>query len=135
MANIPFIAIDYNYQIVEKERKRGTNIIYGDPTDIDILNFAQCETASAIISAVPDAFSQEMIVLNAKMLNTRIKVLSRVGLEKQQRRLKDLGAEVVIQPEFEAALSIIRNILLGYNLSKKDIVGKIKRLKLEHGMV
>ena len=134
MANVPFIAVDYNYQIVEKERKRGINIIYGDPTDIDILDFAQCEYASTIISAVPDAFSQEMIILNSKMLNSKIRILTRVGLEMQQRRMKDLGAEIVIQPEFEAALSIVRKVLLEYNLTKKDIVGKIKRLKLEHGM-
>ena len=119
---------------MNNSRKRGINIIYGDPTDIDILDFAQCEYASTIISAVPDAFSQEMIILNSKMLNSKIRILTRVGLEMQQRRMKDLGAEIVIQPEFEAALSIVRKVLLEYNLTKKDIVGKIKRLKLEHGM-
>ena len=134
MAQIPFIAIDFNYHSVEAQRRKGINIIYGDPTDIDILDFAQAEYATALISAVPDEFSQEMIILNAKMLNSKITVLSRVSLEKNQERMKDLGAEVVIQPEFEAALSIVRKILLGYNVSRKDIVGKIKRLKLEHGM-
>ena len=63
MAQIPFIAIDYNYQRVEEQRKKGVNIIYGDPTDIDILDFAQAEYASALVSAVPDVFSQEMICL------------------------------------------------------------------------
>lgn len=134
MAQIPFIAIDYDYHQVEKQRKKGINIIYGDPTDIDILDFAQAEYATALISAVPDTFSQEMIVLNAKKLNPKITILTRVTLEKHQKRMKDLGAEVVIQPEFEAALSIVRKILLGYNVSQKDIVGKVKRLKLEHGM-
>ena len=135
MSNIPFIAIDMNYHIVEEQRKRGVNIIYGDPTDIDILDFAQVEYASAIISAVPDIFSQEMIILNSKTLNSKITVFSRVELEKHQQRIKDLGAEVVVQPEFEAALSIIKRILVGYSMHKKDIVGKIKRLKLEHGMI
>lgn len=134
MAQIPFIAIDYDYHQVEEYRKKGISIIYGDPTDIDILDFAQAEYATALISAVPDTFSQEMIVLNAKKLNPKITILTRVTLEKHQQRMKDLGAEVVIQPEFEAALSIVRKILLGYNVSKKDIVGKVKRLKLEHGM-
>jgi len=135
LAKIPFIAIDYSYQTVDAERKKGTNVIYGDPTDVDILDFAQVEYATALISAVPDAFSQEMIILNGKILNPAITILTRVGVEQDQRRMKDLGAEIVIQPEFEAALSIIRKILTGYNVSKEDIVGKIKRLKLEHGMV
>lgn len=134
MAQIPFIAIDYNYHQVEEYRKKGVNIIYGDPTDIDILDFAQAEYATALISAVPDAFSQEMIILNAKTLNPKITIFTRVAMEKHQKRMKDLGAEVVIQPEFEAALSIVRKILIGYNVPKKDIVGKVQRLKLEHGM-
>lgn len=134
MANISFIAIDYNYHTVEKNRKQGVNIMYGDPTDVDILNFAQVPKATTIISAVPDSFSQEMIILHAKTLNPNIKILTRVGLEKNQKRMKDLGAHVIIQPEFEAAVSIVKKILIRYNLPEKDIVGKIKRLKLEHGM-
>ncbi len=134
MAQIPFIAIDYNYHRVEEHRKKGITIIYGDPTDIDILDFAQAEYATAVISAVPDAFSQEMIILNAKRLNPSVTILTRVSLEKHQKRMKDLGAEIVIQPEFEAALSIVKKVLIGFNIPEKDIVGKIKRLKLEHGM-
>lgn len=134
MAKIPFIAIDYNYQVVDKQRKSGVNIIYGDPTDIDILDFAQAEEAHKIISSVPDAFSQEMIILNAKRLNPKIKIYTRVSVEKNQKRMKDLGANVLIQPEFEAALSIVKKIFVGKNIPKKDIIGKIKRLKLEHGM-
>lgn len=135
MANISYVAIDYNYHIVEKNRKQGVNIIYGDPTNSDILTFAQVPKATTIISAVPDSFSQEMIVLNSKRLNPNIKILTRVGIEKNQKRMKDLGAHVIVQPEFEAALSMVKKIFIRYNLPEKDIVGKIRRLKLEHGMM
>lgn len=134
LAQIPYIAIDYNIDIVEKAKKKSVNIIYGDPTDIDILDFAQTEEASAIITVVPELISQEMIILNAKKLNPKILIFTRVEHEESQRRVRDLGAEVIIQPEFEAALSIIRRIFANYNLEKEDIVGKIKRLKIEHGM-
>lgn len=134
MAKISYIAIDYNIDIVEKAKKKGVNIIYGDPTDIDILDYAQAEDASVIITAVPELISQEMIILNAKKLNPKILVITRVEQEESQRRVRDLGAEIVVQPEFEAALSIIRRIFANYNLEKEDIIGKIKRLKIEHGM-
>lgn len=134
MAEIPYIAIDYNFYVVERARKRGVNIIYGDPTDIDILDYAECEDAVALVSAVPERFSQESIILNAKRLNPKIKIFTRVEKEADQRRMKDLGADVVVQPEFEASLSIIKKILLAFSLPKEEIVGKIKRLKLEHGM-
>jgi len=49
--------------------------------------------------------------------------------------MKDLGVDVVIHPEFEASLSIIRKILLWKGLDKEEISRKIKRLKIEHGMI
>jgi hypothetical protein len=39
-----------------------------------------------------------------------------------------------VQPEFEAALSIVKKVLVAFNMPKKDILGKVKRLKIEHGM-
>lgn len=135
LANISFIAIDYNFHTVEKGKKEGVNIIYGDPTDSDVLDFAECDTASVLISAVPENFSQEMIILNAKKLNPKIVIFTRVHQEVQQRRMKDLGVEVIVQPEFEASLSIIRRVLLWRGLDREEIARKIKRLKIEHGMV
>lgn len=135
LANISFIAVDYNFHTVEKAKKEGVNVIYGDPTEVDVLDYAECDSASVLIAAVPESFSQEMIIFNAKRLNPKIIIFTRVHQEKEQRRMKDLGVEVVIQPEFEASLSIIRRILLWKGLDREEIARKIKRLKIEHGMV
>jgi len=134
LANIPYVAIDYNLYQVEKAKKRGANIIYGDPTDIDILDYAQVEDATIIILAVPDRSEQESIVINAKKLNKNIFVISRVHRQSDQVRMKDMGANLVVQPEFEASLSIIKKIYLWHKLDKEDIVNKIRRLKIEHGI-
>lgn len=134
MANIPYVAVDYNLFIVERARKAGVNIIYGDPTDIDILDYAQVESAIILVLAVPESHAQEGIILNAKKLNRDIYIISRVHREADQSRMKGLGVNLVIQPEFEASLSIIKKIYLWHNLEKGDIVNKIKRLKIEHGL-
>lgn len=134
MANIPYIAIDYNLYIVEKAKKQGINIIYGDPSDIDILDYAQVDEARVLILAVPERNIQEAIILNAKKLNKDIFIISRVHKQQDQIRMKDLGVNIIIQPEFEAALSIIKKIYLLHRLDKEEIVNKIKRLKIEHGI-
>ncbi|MCL4363899.1 cation:proton antiporter [Patescibacteria group bacterium] len=133
MANIPYIAIDYNLYTVEKAKKQGVNIIYGDPSDIDILDYAQVDEAVILVLAVPERNIQEAIVLNAKKLNKDIYIISRVHREVDQTRMKDLGVNVVIQPEFEASLSIIKKIYLLHRIDKGEIVNKIRRLKIEHG--
>lgn len=134
LANVPFIAIDYNFHTVEKSKKEGINIIYGDPSEMDVLDYAECEHASVLISAVPESFSQEAIIFNAKKLNPKIVIFTRINREGEQRRMKDLGVEVVVQPEFEASLSIVRKILLWRGLDKEEIAKKVKRLRIEHGM-
>ncbi len=134
MANIPFIAIDYNFLIVEHAKKEGVNIIYGDPSDLDILDYAQVDEALLLVLALPEKFTQEEIILNAKKLNPKIVIISRVHRESDQQRMKDLGVHVVIQPEFEASLSIIKRIYRWNNISPEDSAQKIKRLKLEHGL-
>jgi len=135
LSDIPFIAIDYDYYTVEKAKKEGVNIVYGDPTDIDILDYAQVDDAQVLISVVPERFSQETIILNAKKLNPKIVIFNRVHQEGEQRRMKDLGVEVVVHPEFEASLSIIRRILHWKGVDKEEIARKVKRLKIEHGMI
>lgn len=135
LANIPFVAIDYNFHKVERAKKEGVNIIYGDPTEIDVLDFAECDEANVLISAVPESFSQEMIVFNAKKLNPSLTIFTRVHQEVQQKRMKDLGVEIVVQPEFEASLSIIRRILYRRGFDREEIARRVKRLKIEHGMV
>ncbi|MFA6081526.1 MAG: cation:proton antiporter [Patescibacteria group bacterium] len=134
MANIPYVAIDYNLFIVEKAKKQGVNIIYGDPSDIDILDYAQVEDAIILIMALPEKNIQEAIILNSRKLNRKLYIISRVHKERDQARMKDLGVDLVVQPEFEASLSIIKKIYLWHKLDKEDIINKIKRLKIEHGI-
>ena len=40
----------------------------------------------------------------------------------------------MVQPEFEAALSIIKKALVASNTPPVEIIARVKRLKIEHGM-
>lgn len=131
LADIPFVAIDYNFQTVEKAKKEGVNILYGDPTDMDILDYAETEHAVALVAALPDRFSQETIILNARKLNRDILIIGRAHRKKDHKRMRDLGVKVVIQPEFEASLSIIKKLLLLKRVPKEEIVRKLHYFKLE----
>jgi len=132
LANIPFLAIDYNFHLVEKAKKEGINIIYGDPTDIDILDFAEVEKAKVLVLTLPEKYSQEKIILNAKKLNPKILIIARVHKRLDKHRLKNLGAQITIQPEIEAALSIIKKIYLFNKFTPEEIYNKIKRIRLEY---
>jgi len=131
LSNIPFVGIDYNFYTVERAKRQGMSVIYGDPTDKDILDYAEIESAKVLVLAVPDRYSQETITLQARKLNKDLIIISRVHKHHDQNRMKDLGVDIVIQPEFEASMSIIKRIFRIHNLSKDDIVKKLQYFKLE----
>ena len=110
------------------------NVIYGDPSDLLILDYAQVDKARLLISAVPDFHAQERIITNAKTLNNNIKIIARTHFEDHQKIFKALGADIVIQPEFSAAIEAVKKIFKTSNLTDFEIEGKIARLKIEHGM-
>jgi len=132
LADIPFIAIDYNFHIVERAKKLGINIIYGDPTDRDMLDYAECEHALAVVVAVPDRLTQETIITNAKALNKHVVIMSRVHRTIDQKKMKDLGVHVVVQPEFEASISLIKKIMILKRIPKEEIIHRVAHFKIEH---
>lgn len=135
LANIPFVAVDYNFRTVERAKREGINIIYGDPTDLDVLDFAETENALVLISALPGETEQEAVVMNAKRLNPKIFLISRAHQQKDQQRMKDLGVHSVVQPEVEASLSIIKKIFLLKHMPKEEIVKQLQHLRLIHAII
>ncbi|MBI5465479.1 cation:proton antiporter [Candidatus Gottesmanbacteria bacterium] len=134
MAKIPFIVVDYNHEVIKELKSKGLDVVYGDPSEIDVLDFAQVDKAKAIVVAIPDRQTQEMVIANAQTLRPGIKIICRTHHEEDQARLRALRVETIIQPEFEAAVTIVSKLLSGFGASSEEIDGKIKRLKIEHGM-
>ncbi len=134
MANLPFLVIDYNHNTLAELKEKGIPVVYGDPADKDVLDYAQVDLARAIIIAIPDRHTQEMIIANTQSLNRRIRIICRTHHEEDQRYLKSLGVHTLVQPEFEAALSIVERLLADFGVSPEEISGKISRLKIEHGL-
>lgn len=133
MAGIPFVVVDYNNATVKLLKDKGIPVVYGDPADKDVLDFAQVDFAKAVIIAIPDRHTQELVIGNAQTLNRHIKIICRTHHEEDQKDLKSLGVDAVVQPEFEAAISIVERLLPSFGVSGEDMAGKIKRLKIEHG--
>ena len=134
MAGIPFLVVDYNQHTLASLRASGIQTVYGDPADKDVLDYAQVDYAKSIVIAIPDLHTQEMVIGNALSLNRRIKIICRTHHEEDQRHLKSLGVQTVVQPEFEAALAIVNKLFADFGVSEEDMSGRMSRLKIEHGL-
>ncbi len=134
MAGVPFVVVDYNHTTVRSVRSEGIAVVYGDPADSSVLSAAGVAKARAIIVAIPDKHTQEMVIAGAQTLNKRIRIICRTHHEEDQRRLKSLGVTTIVQPEFEAAITMVERILPDFGVPQEELPGKIARLKIEHGL-
>jgi len=134
MAGVPLVVVDYNHTTITQVKEKGLTVVYGDPADREVLDKAQVDFAKAIIIAIPDRHTQELVIGHALTLNKNIQIICRTHHEEDQTHLKSLGVQIVVQPEFEAALSIIHRLLPEYGVVAEELSGKISRLKIEHGV-
>jgi len=134
MLGIPYVVIDYNNTAIAEIKQSGTHVIFGDPADVEILTLAGVARAKALVIAIPDRHTQEMIIGNALTANRKIEIICRTHHEGDQKYLKSLGVTMIVQPEFEASLSILDRLLPQFGITKDNASGKIARLKIEHGV-
>ena len=55
MAKIPYLVVDYNQATVADLRSKGVQVVYGDPADKDVLDYAQVDFAKAVVIAIRTA--------------------------------------------------------------------------------
>lgn len=132
LSQIPFLVVDYNHKLVKHLRRKGIRVVYGDPAEIDVLNFAQVKSARVVILAYADRYTQETVVTNILSINSSVKLIARTHFGEDRIILKGLGVDVVVQPEFEAAISMTEGLLHIIGADRKDIEDKLRNLKREY---
>ena len=86
--------------------------------------------SKVVILAIPDRVAQETLIAYTQSVAPNVKIISRAHLETDWEKLRDLQVNKVVQPEFEAALAIIRSVFISMGKSKEDISGVVKSLRL-----
>ena len=130
---IPFIVVDYNQNVVQELKLNGTSVVYGDPTEPEVLEAVGIRGAKAIILAIPDRAAQEILITYVQTVAPAVKIISRAHHEEDWEKLRTLKVDKVIQPEFEAAIEIIRSILISRGKEKEEVSGLIRNLRVSHG--
>lgn len=95
----PFVIIEKNESIVEHVTDDNMLIIYGNANEDEILIKAGIERARSIICALPSDADNLFIVLSARQINRKLKIISRAIEETSSRKLKLAGADNVIMPD------------------------------------
>lgn len=133
--NIDFIVIDLDPKIVAECKEKGIVAIHGDPIEKEVLKIAGIVMAKAVVIAIPDRISQESVIAHIQTLSPSTRIISRVHLDEDYEKLKNLRVDKLVQPEFEAATSIIKNILISMGRDRENVNKSIKSMRLSHAKI
>lgn len=125
--DIPYIVVDSNTDSIDYCKQRGIKVVFGDASNIDVLEKADVERAIALVIALPEEAACEVIASNAQMLNPTIKVVARSHVPAGDQRLKIKGVTITVEPEFEAAISISKKILSYFGKRGIDVTKYLKK--------
>lgn len=134
LLKIPYVVVDYNQKVIREARSAGVDAIYGDPSELEVLEAAGIKNAKVVILSLPDRVARDEIIAYCQTAQPDVKVVVRAHLDEDVKKLIQLKVRKVVQPEFEGAIAVIRDILSTSGRSTEDIRQTIKSLRLSHTM-
>jgi len=99
--NVPTIIVEKDTDIIQSLRSTQESVLYieGDAVDEEILRQCRLESASALITTLPIDADNLFVVLTAKEINPKLRVISRASVDHADIKLKRAGATNVIMPD------------------------------------
>jgi voltage-gated potassium channel len=107
---VPFLVIEAQERRAE-ERTGSWLTIIGDATQEKVLRGAHIERARGIVAATTTDATNIYIVLTARALNPKLKIIARASEEAAEKHLKTAGADVVVSPYGFAGHRIAQSFL------------------------
>ena len=131
---VPYVAIETDPDIVKSLRARNVPAVFGDSAQRVILAAAQADRAALVILAIPESDRARLAVSRVRALNPDAPILARVLDVEWRARLMEAGAAEVIQPEQEAASTLIRHALERLALPRDRVLAYLSRFRtaMEH---
>ena len=127
--NIPYMVIETDPDIVKSLRARNVPAVFGDAAQRVILAAAQADQAALVILAIPENDRARQAVRRIRSFNPTVQILARVHDLAWRARLMEAGAAEVIQPEEEAASTLIRHALERLSLPRERVLAYLTRFR------
>jgi Trk K+ transport system NAD-binding subunit len=94
------LIVDYNPELIKQLAKEGVPCVYGDIGDLEILNRLDLANIEILISTVPDASDNLLLIKKTKEVNKKAVVIVTANQIDEALRLYDAGADYVVLPHF-----------------------------------
>lgn len=123
------LVIDSNEAALPALRDRGIPYLFGDASSVLVLEKANLPKARALAIALPDPLATRLTLNRALSLAPDLDVTVRAHANHEIDALYQLGAQEVVQPEFEAALEMGAHMLLQLGDSAPAVQQAVNRYR------
>lgn len=106
------LVIDNNEATLQSLRDRNIGYLFGDASSALLLEKANLPHAKAMAIALPDPMATRLTLQRALGMSPDLDITVRAHVSEEIDALYQLGAQEVVQPEFEAALEMGAHMLL-----------------------
>lgn len=122
----PFIVIDQSMHNIEDGLKEFPDLLYihGDATQDVVLEMARIEHANALISALHNDADNLFVVVSARQMNPKMRIVSRANEGSTEKKLISAGANYTVSP------NLVGGSHLAHNLMKPDVVEFLERIDI-----
>lgn len=120
-ANIPYVILELDPELIAQAKQEGHDIHFGDATDELALSLQQIHRARVVVIAISDQEATKRIIQNIRKYTETAHVIVRTRYVKEIEKVIQLGADEVIPEEFETSIEIFTKVLRKYLISADEI--------------
>ncbi|MCO6429980.1 MAG: cation:proton antiporter [Deltaproteobacteria bacterium] len=125
---IDHVLIDSDFSTVNDLRDK-QNVLFGDASHRAILDAANIQEASLLMSTVTDPQLTIRILAEVRALNPELKIVARVQEIETAEEVQRYNVEEIVEPQREAALQMLRYTLISLGFSEGKIFYLLQQLR------
>ncbi|MBX9735784.1 MAG: cation:proton antiporter [Phycisphaerales bacterium] len=111
--DIPFIVVDMNQATIATQLKLGRKAVYGDVSNIEVLESAGLEHADAVMLTIPDDEATLRACQTVRSHNANVYIAARTGFLSRAMQAMQLGADIVVVEEVATAEAMAKQVIAG----------------------
>ncbi|ADG12333.1 cation:proton antiporter domain-containing protein [Caulobacter segnis] len=130
--DLPWIAVDRDARLVERARRDGRRVYYGDAARVELLERCGLATARAVVVTMDAPEAAEAVVAAARGARPDLAIVARARDARHAARLYELGATDAVPETIEASLQLSEAVLVDIGVPMGLVIASIHERRDEY---
>ena len=132
---VPWIAIDRDTSFVQKGRRAGHKVYYGDASRVELLERCGLDYARAVVVTMDSPDAAEAVVAAARGHRPDLTIVARARDARHAARLYELGVTDAVPETIEASLQLSEAVLVDIGVPMGLVIASIHERRDEYRQV